>query len=204
MTATPRPAVTRPRVAGERSRRPGRPDAPESPAPRPERARPPARRVLRGRWTLAVLAVLTAAAVTAAVLLTVSARREQALADARTAAVEQARSAAEVVLSYSHETLDEDFAAALDLATGDFAEEYRRTSEEAVRPVATETRAVVEADVVSAGVVSSSPDRVVVLLFVNQTTTSTRLDAPRTDQNRVRMTMSRVDGRWLVSAVDAL
>jgi Mce-associated membrane protein len=108
-----------------------------------------------------------------------------------------------VVLGYDHATLDEDFAAALELTTGEFREEYRRTSEDVVRQVATDTAAVVEAEVVSAGVVSAAPDEVVVLLFVNQTTTSNRLDGPRTDQNRVRMTMTREGDTWKVSAVDA-
>jgi Mce-associated membrane protein len=43
-----------------------------------------------------------------------------------------------------------------------------------------------------------------VLLFVDQTTTSNRLDAPQTDQNRVRFTMVRSGDRWLVAGVDAL
>jgi Mce-associated membrane protein len=52
--------------------------------------------------------------------------------------------------------------------------------------------------------VRASENKVVVLLFVNQTTTSTRLDAPRTDLNRVRLTMTRVGGGWKVSKVAAL
>ena len=73
-----------------------------------------------------------------------------------------------------------------------------------VRPTATEVRAVVKADVAASSVVRADQNRVVVLLFVNQTTTSTRLDAPKVDLNRVRLTMDRVDGRWLVSKVVAL
>ena len=194
--------------------RPGRRTDQHSPQPvagtgRP--ASPAPRRVPGGsRWRvprlplLAMLVVLVLLAGAAAVAVTLAERREQVLSDARTAAVEQARTAAVTVLSYDHETLDEDFAAALALSTGEFEQEYARTSEAAVRPVAEETRAVVEADVVSAGVVSAGPQEVRVLLFVNQTTTSTRADGPRTDQNRVRMTMQKVGDRWLVSAVDAL
>jgi Mce-associated membrane protein len=73
-----------------------------------------------------------------------------------------------------------------------------------VRPTATEVRAVVKADVAASSVVRADQNRVVVLLFVNQTTTSTRLDAPKVDLNRVRLTMDRVHGRWLVSKVVAL
>jgi Mce-associated membrane protein len=43
-----------------------------------------------------------------------------------------------------------------------------------------------------------------VLLFVNQTTTSTRLDGPRVDLNRVRLTLVQVDGSWRLNNVVAL
>ena len=158
----------------------------------------------RSRWLLAALAVVTALAVAAAVALFVVDRRNQEVSDARTAAAAAARGHAETILSYDHSTLDEDFAAALAVSTGDFAEEYRTTSESGVRPLATESEAVVEAETVAAGVVSAEPGRVVVLVFVNQTTTSNRLDQPQTDLNRVRMTMVDTDRGWLVGGVDAL
>jgi Mce-associated membrane protein len=208
-------ATSRRKVAGERSRR--RPAAERQAAPRlparapkepaaPRAARPEGRRWWRSRWLLASLSVLAAVAVAGAVWLAGTARQHEQVSDARTTALQSAGPAAELVLSYDHTTLDQDFAAALEVTTGDFREEYRRTSENAVRQVATESEAVVEADVVSSAVVSATADRVVVLLFVNQTTTSNRLDAPQTDQNRVRMTMVRDagSGRWLVSEVDAL
>jgi len=44
----------------------------------------------------------------------------------------------------------------------------------------------------------------VLLLFVDQTTTSTRIEGPEVDLNRVRMTLSRGGGQWLVSGVLAL
>ena len=157
---------------------------------------------------LAALVTLTVAAMAASLVVLAVDRQQQRLANARTAATEAARSAAEVVLSYDYETLDEDFAAAQAVSTGAFKEEYAETSENAIRSVATETQAQVSAEPLSAGVVSATDSSVVVLLFVDQTTLSNRLDQPKTDQNRVRFTMVRttVDGadRWLVSEVDAL
>jgi Mce-associated membrane protein len=73
-----------------------------------------------------------------------------------------------------------------------------------VRPSAEQYKAVVKAQVVAISVVRSTPDRVVLLLFVNQTTTSTRLDGPKVDLNRVRVTMSKAGDRWLISGLDAL
>jgi Mce-associated membrane protein len=158
----------------------------------------------RRRLLLGALAVVTALAVAAVVLLAVADRRAAAVSDARTAATQAATAAAELVLGYDHADLDQSFSRALEVTTGEFREEYRRTSEDVVRQVAGDTRAVVRADVVASGVVSATAERVVVLLFVNQTTTSNRLDGPRTDQTRVRMTMVPEHGRWLVAAVDAL
>jgi Mce-associated membrane protein len=73
-----------------------------------------------------------------------------------------------------------------------------------VRPGASQYHVVVKAEVAAASVVTATADQVVVLLFVNQTTTSTRLDGPRVDLNRVRLTLVKVDGDWLVKNVVAL
>jgi Mce-associated membrane protein len=53
-------------------------------------------------------------------------------------------------------------------------------------------------------VISASADRAVVLLFVNQVTTSTQVSGSRVDLNRVRMTLTRTSDGWKVSGVDAL
>jgi Mce-associated membrane protein len=131
--------------------------------------------------------------------------REQSRADtARADALAAARDAARLLFSYDHTTLDEDFERGLAVTTGGFREEYERTTREVVRPVAEQYDAVVEADVVEAAVVSADPDRVVTVAFVNQTTTSTRVEGPKIDQSRVRMSLRKVDGTWLVDQVNAL
>ena len=73
-----------------------------------------------------------------------------------------------------------------------------------VRPSAEQYKVVVKAEVTAASVVRAGDDRVVALLFVDQTTTSTRLEGPKVDLNRVRMTLVEQDGKWLVSELDAL
>ncbi|MFI1663016.1 hypothetical protein ACH41A_11035 [Streptomyces wuyuanensis] len=174
----------------------------------PERRRSPRRRTA----ICAVLAVLTVAGlVVAAVLGTAYANGRQA-DEGRAGALAAARKAAPAVLSYDHRHLDRDFAAARGHLTGPFLEEYRRTTTKVVAPTAKKYQGVVTASVVTppgggspaASVVSASPDRAVVLLFVNQVTRSTRVDGPRVDLNRVRMELTRTSGGWKVSAVDAL
>jgi Mce-associated membrane protein len=137
-------------------------------------------------------------------LLTVRARGADRVEQARTDATAAAEATAVDLLSYDYRHLDRDFARARAGLTGGFVDDYAKTTRTVVRPTATEVKAVVKADVAASSVVRAGQNRVVVLLFVNQTTTSTRLDAPKVDLNRVRLTMDRVDGRWLVSKVVAL
>ncbi|MFI6853296.1 hypothetical protein [Streptomyces sp. NPDC050416] len=131
---------------------------------------------------------------------------------ARTEALAAARKAAPVVLSYDYRRLDKDFSRARAHLTGDFRDEYGKTTKTVVAPTAEKYHGVVKATVAAPGsggapaasVVSASPDKVVVLLFVNQVTESTQVSGARVDQNRVRMTMDRTGDGWKVSAVDAL
>lgn len=131
---------------------------------------------------------------------------------ARLEALVAAQKAAPVVLSYDYRRLDKDFAAARGHLTGKFRDEYGRTTTRVVAPTAVKYHGVVKATVVKppgggapvASVVSASPDKAVVLLFVNQVTTSTQVTGPRVDLNRVRMTLTRTSAGWKVSAVDAL
>jgi hypothetical protein len=59
------------------------------------------------------------------------------------------------------------------------------------------------ATVVAASVVSASQDKVVALVFVNQVTAAKGAADERLDQNRVLVTLTRDDGEWRVSKMDA-
>jgi Mce-associated membrane protein len=209
-------------LAGQRSRtRLG----PPSPATRPAPTRPPsAGPVLLDRpsvtagtpaapttgtgrrpdWVLLAAGVLTLALVLTAGLVAMRARAADRTETARSAAQAAAESDAVDLLSYDYRHLDRDFARARAHLTGKFVADYTTTTQHTVRPLAPQVHAVVKATVASSSVVQASENQVVVLLFVNQTTTSTRLDAPRTDLNRVRITMTRVGDGWKVSKVAAL
>ncbi|WP_329573732.1 hypothetical protein [Streptomyces sp. NBC_01361] len=170
----------------------------------------PARRGRRRLLTVALCVLLVAGLVAVAVLgwrYREGARAEQA----RGQALAAARQAAPVVLSYDYRHLDRDFSAARARLTGRFHDEYGKTTATVVGPTARKYHGVVKATVTrpaggspAASVVSASPDRAVVLLFVNQVTTSTQVTGSRVDMNRVRMTLARTADGWKVSAVDAL
>ena len=113
-----------------------------------------------------------------------------------------AEQAAATILAYDHESLEADRDAAAALMTPEYREEYVETFDDLVLEAARERKAQVEADVRASGVSVAGPDRVEVLLFVNQTTVSTANSGePQTALNRVVLAMERVDGAWRVDDI---
>jgi Mce-associated membrane protein len=176
-------------------------DTEEQPAPARDAAAGVRR---RPRWVVAALVMCLVAVLAACVLATVTTRAADADVRAGDSALAAAKASAATILSYDYRHLDADFGQAAALTTGSFRTDYQATTAKAVRQLATQTQAVVVAKVVAGGVVSSTTDRATVLLFVNQTTTSNRLSAAKTDLNRVQMTLTRSGSRWLVSGLKAL
>ncbi|WP_327729859.1 hypothetical protein OG250_30215 [Streptomyces sp. NBC_00487] len=172
---------------------------------------PSVRRPWRRLLTMALCVVLVGGLV-ALVVLGWQYREGRRAEQARGEALAAARKAAPVVLSYDYRHLDRDFARARTHLTGAFRDEYRRTTTTVVGPTARKYHGVVKATVTApadggrpaASVVSAGPDKAVILLFVNQVTTSTQVTGSRVDLNRVRMTLTRTSEGWKVSAVDAL
>lgn len=148
--------------------------------------------------TLAVLAVL-AAALSAVAAERVSHRH--ALDRARENAIGAASSSVATVLSYDYRHLAADFSKAEALLTPRFRKEYDRTTAKGVEPLAAKYKAQSSAQVSAAGTVSVDVDRVVVLVFVNQTVTNSNLAAPRLDRSRINVTMVDQDGRWLIDGL---
>ncbi|SEC90522.1 Mce-associated membrane protein [Streptomyces sp. 2231.1] len=189
---------------------PPEPVSPESFEEEPEGSSPPRK---AGRSVLtAVLGVVLVAALVVAAVLGWQYRQGRQAEQARGEALAAARKAAPVVLSYDYRHLDRDFTRARALLTGHFRDQYGRTTKAVVAPTATKYHGVVKATVATpadggapaVSVVSATPDKAVVLLFVNQVTESTQVPEPRLDLNRVRMTLTRTSDGWKVSGVDAL
>jgi Mce-associated membrane protein len=129
------------------------------------------------------------------------------VAHARAGAMAAAVTAASDVLSYDYRSLDTDISRAQADATGVFAAQYRKTAA-ALKEQAAQVRAIVQATASRPGVVSASADEVVVLVFVDQASVrqvaGAKTPTTRIDQSRVRMTMTKVGDRWLVSQLAAL
>jgi Mce-associated membrane protein len=117
-----------------------------------------------------------------------------------------AKSAVPVILSYNYQHFDSDTAAGSGQLTGRAKDDYQKAMSTTIKPAATQTKAVVEALVDTAGIesVSDSGKQVSMIVFGQQKVTNTAVSAPRTDPFRIRVIMDRVDGKWLVSKFDQI
>ncbi|WP_348537513.1 twin-arginine translocation pathway signal [Nocardia carnea] len=106
------------------------------------------------------------------------------------------------LLSYSPESLDQDFASAKSKMTGDFLTYYTQFTEKVIAPAAKEKSVKTSATVVRSAVAEMHPDSAVALLFINQTTTSAEKPDPALAASSVRVTLSKVEDSWLISSFD--
>jgi Mce-associated membrane protein len=155
-------------------------------------------------WVLAALGVLTAVAIGFAAYFANQANRAEAYQDALDRATSAAENAAVPVLSYSHESLEADRDAAAKFLTEDYRKKYVDTYELVIEG-APQTKATVEAEVMAAAPMvvgeGRDPDRVSVLVFVDQATVSAESQEPNRFLNRAQFDMVNVDGTWLVDDI---
>ncbi|WP_231972125.1 hypothetical protein [Mycobacterium sp. E3251] len=123
------------------------------------------------------------------------------VARARTEVVKVAGDDAVALLSYKADSVDKDLAAARERLTGDFKDAYTELTRQVVIPGAKEKHITAAAKVAAAAPVSVTSNHAVALLFVNQTVTVGE-GAPTDTQPVVRVTLDKVNGRWLVSHFD--
>jgi Mce-associated membrane protein len=178
----------------------------------PGEARPGARAAispLTDRFLASWRSILLAASVIAAVGLAAGVfffqyRPDRQIDDAAAQrAIRAASDGAVAVLSYSSDSLDRDFANAKSDLTGDFLAYYNKFTQEIVAPAVRGKHLTQTAAVVRAAVSELHPDSAVVLVFLNETTTTTKDKAqPLTTPSSVRITLAKVNGSWLISKLD--
>jgi Mce-associated membrane protein len=117
-------------------------------------------------------------------------------------AIRAASDGAVAVLSYSSDSLDRDFANAKSDLTGDFLAYYNKFSQEIVAPAVRGKHLTQTAAVVRAAVSELHRDSAVVLVFLNETTTEKDKPQPLTTPSSVRITLTKVNGSWLISKLD--
>lgn len=102
-------------------------------------------------------------------------------------------------LTYHAETFDKDLAAAKAHLTGEFLKYYGEFAEQLVAPAVKRQHVDTTASVVKAAVSELHPDRAVVLLFVDQVTTSAERPDPATATSSVLVTVTRTQIGWQIS-----
>jgi Mce-associated membrane protein len=121
-----------------------------------------------------------------------------------TAAEQSVRVASEstiAILSYKPETVDQDLKAASGRLAEPFRQQYTQLVNDVVAPGAKQQHIAAVATVPAAASVSATGKHAVVLVFVDQTTTI-GTDAPTQSTSSVRVSLEKVDGRWLISQFD--
>lgn len=103
------------------------------------------------------------------------------------------------VLSYSADSLDQDFATARSYLAGDFLSYFDQFSQQTVAPMAKQKSMKTKAKVSGAAVSELHPDSATVLVFVDQVTTTKDSPQPSVAVSSVLVRMSRVGGNWLIT-----
>ena len=167
-------------------------------------AEAPVERSSRFSWTrllvagLPVLALILALGVGYLKWLDGTARESRAAAEQ---SIRAASDSTIAILSYKPETVDRDLKAAADRLAEPFRQQYTQLVNDVVAPGAKQQHITAVATVPAAASVSATGKHAVVLVFVDQTTTIGN-DAPTQSTSSVRVSLEKVDGRWLISQFD--
>jgi Mce-associated membrane protein len=123
-------------------------------------------------------------------------------AEVATATIKAASDGAVALLSYGPDTMDKDFAAAKTHLTGNFLGYYSQFTHDIVSPAVQQKAVKTSATVVQSAVTELKPDSAMVLLFLNQTTTSRDNPAGSSTASSVKVGLTKVSDSWLISAFD--
>ncbi|KLO39311.1 Mce associated membrane protein [Mycobacterium nebraskense] len=125
----------------------------------------------------------------------------RAVQEAGRAARQTAINYAETLTSIDSTQVDQNFSAVLAGATGEFKDTYTKASVQ-LRQLLVDNKATAHGTVVESGIESETRNRVVVLLMIDQTVDNAARPDGRVDRSRMKMTLEKVDGRWLASKVE--
>jgi len=151
-----------------------------------------------------VLALLAAGGLAAWLYFSEYRPDEQTDAAVAQSAVDAARSGTMALLSYKPDTLDKDVAAAKSHLSGDFLNSYDEFTKQILSPAAKEKAVATTAQVVGAAATDVRPDSAVVLVFVNQVSTSRERPDPAMASSSVLVSLTKADGGWLITKFDPL
>lgn len=164
----------------------------------------PAKERVRIRWGRLLVAALPTVALILALGVGYLKWLDGKERESRIAAEQSVKAASEstiAILSYKPDTVDEDLKAASDRLTAGFRQQYTQLVTDVVAPGAKQQHITAVATVPGAASVIATGKQAVVLVFVDQTTTIGN-DPPTQSTSSVRVTLDKIDGKWLISQFD--
>jgi Mce-associated membrane protein len=150
-------------------------------------------------WLLGVVGALALAGLVTSALLLLSRPSDDSLRDS---ALQAAQQYTTTLTSFDARTLEEDIERVKGVSAEEFVAEYEQTMAGLREQIASD-QTVSVGSVLAVGMERLDGDEATVLVAVNQQITSAGAE-PRTEANRVRMTLVRGDGSWLVRSVARL
>lgn len=132
--------------------------------------------------------------------------KDVSLSQSDTAKKESTTAATEgtiALLSYKPETVEKDLEAAKKYMTGNFLNSYTSLTRDVVIPGSKQKKISAVATVPAAAWTKATPNHAVVMLFVDQTMIIGD-SAPTSTASSVRVTLDKVDNRWLISQFDPM
>jgi len=120
---------------------------------------------------------------------------------ARNAALSAARQSALNLTSIDQEDFEQDVAAVLDGATGEFRSDFAARADDLERLLA-ENEVVAEGQVLESALVRSDRTTATALVVVDSTVRNTATPEGRVNSYRMKLELERVGGRWLTSVLE--
>lgn len=158
------------------------------------------RRLAPPRWLNTVLAgVLLALLVTAGVLVW-QLQQAQAVQDRRNELLQAASEHAVTFLTVDYRHVEQDTAAVLGMAAGQFRQQYA-ASRPRLQQLVTQNRTVSTGNVLSAGVVSSDEDSARVIVVADSNVRNLATSQPQPRHYRLQLDLTKQDERWLVTGL---
>jgi hypothetical protein len=158
----------------------------------------------RGRWSLPLVPALAALLVlllAAVAFLWLTRPGESAVATGDYAeALQAARSGVVDLTSFDYLTLDDDIEQVRRVATGDLREESVAQLDERRQQIA-DAQAVVNTEVVGAGVTRADSSSATVLLVIQSTQASLASAQPQIVRYRIEVSLEKEGDRWLLSGI---
>ncbi|MGV0990803.1 MAG: hypothetical protein ACOYB7_00985 [Mycobacterium sp.] len=118
-------------------------------------------------------------------------------------AAQAARDSIIAILSYQPDTADKTLNDARSRLTGQFLDDYTQLIQTVVVPGAKQDHISAVAKVPAVSVISAATGRAVVLAFVDQTIAE-GAKPPTLTTSSVRLSMEKVDDRWLIATFDPI